>query len=101
MAANVLAQVLVMTAGLQPASQLNHHKAESRVSVLLKGNRPAQVELLHQLVHLLLGGVQIPFALHHFIFGLRYRPVIHRHRHVDVQAVLYEYVASSNSKREM
>ena len=35
-------------------------------------DRPAQVELLNQLIHLLLGGVQVLLALHHLIFGLRH-----------------------------
>ena len=34
---------------------------------------PAKVELLHQLVHFLLGGVQVPLALHHLILGLGHR----------------------------
>ena len=33
-------------------------------------DRPAQVELLNQLIHLLLGGVQVLLALHHLILSL-------------------------------
>ena len=39
----------------------------------MKG-KPAQVEFLNQLIHLLLGGIQVFLALHHLIFSLCHCP---------------------------
>ena len=39
-------------------------------------DRPAKVELLYQLIHLLLGTVQIPLPLHHLILGLGHRSAL-------------------------